>query len=333
MSKTEQEPSTNSQVPQGPPASAASSPSAEVVAPLMDAGLNTQGNDMVETPDETAPTAPVAPKASLSRRAWNKSSAFLLDLWRSFDTGFETMVDGIATSFSPSKEHITEFTSPILAGAAGYAVFLLFNAFGIVTLENESAAEALFNDVAKSLASPYFLLAIFLTSLAAVFGAGTGKDIISKYLIAPFLDLTEHVLMLAFGVSLAWTFVDEIHEFKLQTLLTVAWVGVVLVAFSFGCLLAKRFCRGGYAGSFAKLHRRVLVRIVGGSLSVLFLHMLVHYPEQHPEIRQRHQARGVEQGAPSYAHESLPEPSSRAASIASEAPMALPASSGASTAK
>jgi len=213
------------------------------------------------------------------------------------------MVDGIATKFSPNREHLAEFFSPVLAGAAGYAVFLLFNAFGIVTLEKKSAAEALFEDVAKSLANPYFLLALFLTSLAAVFGAGTGKDIISKYVIAPFLDLTEHVLMLAFGVVFAWAFVDLIREFKFATLFTLAWIGVVLVGFSFGCLLAERLCRGDYAAAFVKVHRRVMVRIVGGLFSVWFLHMLVHYPERHLETQQQPYAHGAEDGVPSNAQE------------------------------
>jgi hypothetical protein len=212
------------------------------------------------------------------------------------DFAFEVMMDRIANWFSPRAERAQEFFGPALSGFVGYAIFSLFDRLGVGNLAHGGSAKALFAETAKSFENPFFLLGMFLLALAALTGSGNGRNIIARWLVAPFLDLVQHVCMLGLGVVVAVA-IGQLFD-SVEWVWTAKFVGACgfLLTVAYVSALGVDFCKGRWANFFENHRgRRVLVVAAGAILAFAGVKDLVRYAHAQQEKASAHSAPGERQ--------------------------------------
>lgn len=229
----------------------------------------------------------------------------------SSDALLEKIVRHIERWFVPRAERAQEFFGPAISGLVGCAVFAVFDRFGVGNMEEGGSFHALVHEVESSLKSPYFLLALFLLALALLMESSDGKNTAARWVIAPFLQLAEHVTMLALGVVWAMAAVEAWKASSLKPLGAVLLLSSFMIGFAWAMSKGARYCRGKYAEAFdGRLGRKVLVVLAGVVLAVAGFADLVHFADKQ-ELAKRGQQTAQEDGG---GHAATSAPGASAAS-------------------
>jgi hypothetical protein len=197
------------------------------------------------------------------------------------DGGFELVVQRLATAFKPYEGQAQRFFGPALSGFIGYFVFALFDKLGVRDAAHGGNVKQFVDESLMSHSSPYLLLALFLMSLAFVIGSADGKNVVLTWVIAPFLNLAEHITMLGLGVFLALGAIELVGEVTWSTVLTVFVFSFVLIVLAYVFSTGAGFCQGEFARHFEKLGRRIMIRFLGFALAAGGVVDLVHYSNLH----------------------------------------------------
>lgn len=207
----------------------------------------------------------------------------------SLDAWFEKQVRRVKKWFTPRAEHAQEFFGPAISGLVGCAVFALFDRFGVGNMEEGGSFHALVHEVDQSLKSPYFILALFLLAVALLLESSDGTNKVARWVVAPFLQLAEHVTMLTVGVVIALAAVESWKSSSVGPIWVLASLVPFMIAFALAMSMGAKYCRGVFSKAFfGRVGRKVFATFVGLVLVCAGFVDLVHYADKQERAMHEH---------------------------------------------